>query len=352
MSDRNLAGTEAERIDFVYPLGTASEWGNNEIRYSLRSIEKHFAHMGQVIIVGELPPFIDPETVRHIRFADQHGPDWARNTLRKVMRVCELDPGGKPFALMNDDFFLTGPVERFPDYDCGDLATKLATQVVKTGYYYDVLRSTVEILRGVGVARPRNFEAHYPMMISPALFLDTVVPIYRAGMSALWRSLYGNMNDLQSETIVDVKISKVADLYVDRKPRAFSSSTGLFRNDKAQKWIAARFPDASRFELASHAGAAAVNIPEDTTGTAHRCVECRCECKCTPIYGVCRHICDRANPEILLKTLIRRAQYGGEEFRAKLRAALKLESATDDEMLDLARHNRLISEGRQRTGAL
>ena len=45
-------------IDVFYVLGSGSKWQNNEIRYSLRTLEKYGHNVGQVYIVGQRPSFI------------------------------------------------------------------------------------------------------------------------------------------------------------------------------------------------------------------------------------------------------------------------------------------------------
>jgi hypothetical protein len=42
-------------IDIVYVLGTGSNWSDNEIRFSLRSVFKNLTNIGQIFIVGEKP---------------------------------------------------------------------------------------------------------------------------------------------------------------------------------------------------------------------------------------------------------------------------------------------------------
>ena len=45
-------------MDVVYILGTGSTSNDNEIRYSLRSIEKYLIGFNVVYIVGECPKFL------------------------------------------------------------------------------------------------------------------------------------------------------------------------------------------------------------------------------------------------------------------------------------------------------
>lgn len=45
-------------MDILYILGTGSKWNNNELRYSLRSIEKFGKNVGNVYLVGYNPGFL------------------------------------------------------------------------------------------------------------------------------------------------------------------------------------------------------------------------------------------------------------------------------------------------------
>ena len=59
-------------IDVFYPyFETESTW--HELRYSLRSIEKHFKFDFRVVIVGDLPCWIDPSSVLYIPHARIEG---------------------------------------------------------------------------------------------------------------------------------------------------------------------------------------------------------------------------------------------------------------------------------------
>ena len=51
------------RTDVVYPIGQGSSWKNNELRFSLRSIEKYGINVGKLFIVGELPDFLLGEDI-------------------------------------------------------------------------------------------------------------------------------------------------------------------------------------------------------------------------------------------------------------------------------------------------
>jgi hypothetical protein len=51
-------------MDLVYVLGSGSRWGDNELRYSLRSVEKHLKGYNNVYLVGDKPDWV--RNVTHI----------------------------------------------------------------------------------------------------------------------------------------------------------------------------------------------------------------------------------------------------------------------------------------------
>ena len=101
-------------IDVFYVLGSGSKWQNNEIRYSLRTLEKYGHNVGQVYIVGQRPSFIS-DKIKYIRAADIGTP--ACNHWYKVKRFF-IETGIKRACYMMDDIFFIKDVdlENYPYY--------------------------------------------------------------------------------------------------------------------------------------------------------------------------------------------------------------------------------------------
>ena len=80
--------------DILIPLGTGSRHDNLELRYCLRSIEKHLKGVGNIFIVGEKPEWI--KNVIHIPFKDNPN-NWnrARNIYDKILAgINYIEPTG------------------------------------------------------------------------------------------------------------------------------------------------------------------------------------------------------------------------------------------------------------------
>jgi len=93
-------------MDAVYILGNGSLANNDEIRISLRSLEKYMLDLGNVYIIGELPDFA--KNVIHLPSKDYSVDKW-KNAYNKVKNACQIDDLSDEFLLMNDDFFMLEP---------------------------------------------------------------------------------------------------------------------------------------------------------------------------------------------------------------------------------------------------
>jgi len=93
-------------MDVVYILGKGSQYDDEELRYSLRSLCINMLDLHRVIVVGEKPSWL--KDVHHIPCEDRHEKRW-KNALEKT-RMAATAPGiTDEFLLMNDDFFALKP---------------------------------------------------------------------------------------------------------------------------------------------------------------------------------------------------------------------------------------------------
>ena len=86
-------------MDILYYIGGGSMHNNNELRYSLRSLQKHCRDLGKVWVVGNKPDFL--QNVEYVWLEDKDG--WWKNAFSKTMKAIESGISDK-FLLMNDDF--------------------------------------------------------------------------------------------------------------------------------------------------------------------------------------------------------------------------------------------------------
>lgn len=112
-------------MDVVYLLGKGSPFGDAELRWSLRSIAKHAANVGRVVLVGECPTWIDRTEVLHVPF-EEKGPSKHHNMMAKVLHVIDEGIVDSGFLLSSDDHVYIADVDfdRYPVYFRGDLKSE------------------------------------------------------------------------------------------------------------------------------------------------------------------------------------------------------------------------------------
>ena len=103
--------------DAVYPLGSGSKWNNNELRYSLRSLEKNLVDLRNVYIVGYRPEWLTGAI--HIPCDDPLPHNKDGNIIRKILRACQTPGLSEDFLQVSDDQILLRPLsfaELYPYY--------------------------------------------------------------------------------------------------------------------------------------------------------------------------------------------------------------------------------------------
>ena len=179
-------------MDLVY---ICRKGENEELRYSLRSIEKNSPNH-KVWVVGYKPdwyvgPFISvPDTSTKF------------NNIRLALNeVCKHPDISEDFVFMNDDFFLIEPINDFKVYNGGLLSDKIARyrQINSTSTYAILLKRTLDQLKRMGVEKPLDYDIHVPMTFNKTRLLEIAYLQFQP------RSLYGNLYQIASETITDVK---------------------------------------------------------------------------------------------------------------------------------------------------
>jgi hypothetical protein len=240
-------------MDVVYILGSGSKWGDNELRYSLRSIEQHLPHRN-VFIVGERPEWL--ANIIHIPasdgYANINGGKF-KNVLRKTEKACIDDRVSDQFVLMNDDFFFleycnaiepatNGTLRDLIEYYDGD----------DRNQYLNLLKRTEKALLERGIENAHNYALHYPIVYDKQKFLDMTHDIDWLEASYSWRTLYGNLHKIGSVPREDTKCNSpetfkefaAADHPID----FLSISNNVALDPLFQSWIAARFPNKSKYE--------------------------------------------------------------------------------------------------------
>ncbi len=135
-------------MDLMYPLGTGSSWENNELKYSLRSMEKNLPQLGKVFIVGHRPHWLIDNCgfLEHVPLPDIHEKNKDANLLDKILHVCEHTDISEVFLRSSDDqLLMREPVDdelcvRYA-YDIADRTASWWSKNIKNKWYRRLRRT-------------------------------------------------------------------------------------------------------------------------------------------------------------------------------------------------------------------
>lgn len=233
-------------IDVLYIKGPISQNYDEEMRYSLRSLEKYVKDLGRVFITGDCPLFVDKKTVIHTLEKDIGVP--TINHWWKVSQTIKKTDIGQKFVLMYDDIFFVRPtrLENYPFFSKGMLEDKPFD-----GIYRKSCGEAYYLLKTMGLGT-LDCELHIPCVYDRDKFLELdklYLPIKDKKDGMVVRSVYGNMFERFMPHRKDIKIRK-SDEGVEQvigDADCFSVSDWVFMCNTYQ-WLKEKFPERSRFE--------------------------------------------------------------------------------------------------------
>lgn len=248
------------KIDVVYILGTGSAWNNNEIRFSLRSIEKYGLDTGNIFIVGEKPAFLSNNII-HIPASDIYNPmvNADGNIAHKVGLACADKRLSENFLFINDDHILLKPVnlKSIPYYHKGDLNSMntYTNEWFGVNYWRSRLKRTRDCLNLKGLTA-YHFDCHVPMVINKETFITVMsdFPI-GDGIGLTMKSLYGNSIEsgnwkiLQNQKKVVFGQMIIDQIKVHLRDCQFMAYNDNGLNKALKIWLYGEFPDQSIYEI-------------------------------------------------------------------------------------------------------
>lgn len=243
-----------EAIDLVYVLGTGSKWKDNEIRFSLRSVEKYLKGYRNIYVVGECPSFL--QNVIHIPATDEFDPavNADGNMILKLLKACALPDLSDDFVFMNDDFVFLKPVvaSEIKWMHKGDMKDR-PDSFWKEQFYRHRLRRTYEVLRDLGETT-LQYDYHAPMLMNKHSFREVMERFdFSEGIGLTFRSLYGNVMKLPAEHLTDQKRTvyrnyKLTELREYLEPATFLGYNDYGLTKSLIYYLAESFPECSKFE--------------------------------------------------------------------------------------------------------
>lgn len=228
-------------MDLVY---ICRKGENEELRYSIRSIEKNFP--GQNIwVVGYKP---DWYTGNFFEIKDI-GSKFA-NIFNAMAEVCKIREISANFIFMNDDFFLLEPISRMPKLNGGSLLNKLNKYKELSGHlgtYVMLLSKTYKRLVRDGISDPIDYDIHVPMHFNKKK-LSAVID-----GKTLPRSMYGNLYSVGGKETLDVKKYGKGSRLGERSPTSLDNLLFISTDDRSfnslrTELLEELFPTPSQYE--------------------------------------------------------------------------------------------------------
>lgn len=188
-------------LDVVIPIGLRSLYGNIELRYALRSIQKHLRSYRRIVIVGEKPDWLTG--VIHIPYSESaHNYHKEKNIFDKIVAASTIRELSDPFYFTNDDHFLLQDfaASEFPYHYDGMLAG-LSHRI---DLYGNTIHNTLQL-----IGNYQYFDTHCPIIYSKA-------GIKKVQEAANWdkkwgyciKTAYCSLNGVKGTEYPDLKINQ------------------------------------------------------------------------------------------------------------------------------------------------
>lgn len=185
-------------MDIVYVLKNDNNY--EDLRNSLRSLERYGENYDRVFIIGGRPDFLDYSKIIHFDFVDDY--EVAEyNVFKKLVYISQNTDISEDFILFNDDFYLLKPINlnTIPYYF---KRNEIATVYSSTNTFNDMAMITRDFLLKNN-KRIYDFKVHYPIIYNKSK-IQELVPLFQEsfkisplGLSI--RDLYCNWHNVPNK---------------------------------------------------------------------------------------------------------------------------------------------------------
>ena len=204
------AGQDKKELpDVLYVLGKGSIWHDNEIKYSLRSLQLNGRNFNRVFIAAaRLPEFIDPKKVILVNCNDDPNKNGWLNVFNKVVKVLRTTDISSKFVFMMDDVFLTKTSDflNYPYFVKGELKPDYGSPkkwlVSKAKTYHLLAKKNLPAL---------DFDLHAPIVYDRKLYLESAAEIQACVNDNIFpqpRSYYCNRFNVAWVRAEDLKLKR------------------------------------------------------------------------------------------------------------------------------------------------
>lgn len=233
-------------IDVVYALGTGSQTGDQELRYSLRSLERFCTGYRRIYIIGVIPAWI--RDIYHQRYDD--GSIKAINILNKITSACRIQDLTDEFLFVNDDHFFLRPTDipSYPYYHSNaDRATILKDRA-PADYYHTIITETMAL-----APTADYYDIHKPIRYNKNTFLDMVrdIDFTASSRGLLIKSMYCHYAGITGTECRDTVLRTP---HTPEQIRSATTDTDVMSitntaiNSALVSWLADTYPIKSKYE--------------------------------------------------------------------------------------------------------
>jgi hypothetical protein len=242
--------------DLVYTLGSGSNWKNNEIRFSLRSVFKNLSGYRNIFIIGEDPGFIKGDNIFFFPCPDIYNPNKNAdgNIIHKLLFASKLAGLSEDFIFMNDDNYFLKPmhVDDIYPFHKGNM-NDIDPSIYSFNHWGKRLGRTRTTLMSKGLA-PLHFDHHAPFPMKKSE-LDPTYEEFDFGddVGLTVKSIYGSIHYKDAPVMVDEKVLLRDPFTLDFITKRVKDCLYLANNDKGlnssfKYFLYLNYPDAAPWE--------------------------------------------------------------------------------------------------------
>lgn len=224
-------------LDILLPF-KHSKWGDIELKYCLRSLEKHLKNYGDLYIIGDKPLTVKQNFI-HVPFESGTNRVYKERNIFQMGMWAVDNEVGDPFIFFNDDHFL------LRDYEAKDFPNYYAEWPVKSDMYGHTIANTKEVAEGARFA-----DVHCPMVFDKQRFRQKIAmqDWDRKGGYCM-KTLYAD--GLEGEQCTDLKIRlqyPAWQLQEMIKDRDWFSIDDASRGPEVEGLLKGLYPNKSKYE--------------------------------------------------------------------------------------------------------
>jgi len=187
-------------MDILYPLGMGSPWNDNELRYSLRAVEKHLTGWDRVFIIGRKPNWI--QNVEFIEAKDDQG-NKEKNIAWKIIKGCQTDISDR-FLFMNDDHILCANTGVNVPYYYSMTIQQMILRRNAGNVYRKAMQNTLDVYG----FEAKYFDIHVPIVYDKKIFPEIMESLdWSKDGGYVVKSCYGNAIGAEGEVLQDHKVN-------------------------------------------------------------------------------------------------------------------------------------------------